>query len=173
MGRVCACVSVSLCVEARLQSFHSGVMCAKFVCMCVCVVPLGETQANSGKWIGMEDLARDSGVKMKEFLHTHRNTLSLSLLLDAVFICATWVSLTHVHMQTQAWNMHNHPPTHSHSCKHTYTDKSKNISNIHNLYLIVIIAIVLDISTPHLAMIQTVMWKYIIQLSVKFTIYFL
>lgn len=54
------------------------------MCACACVyelvVPSGETIANSRKWIGMEDLARDSGVKMKEFFHTlahartHANT---------------------------------------------------------------------------------------------------
>ncbi len=151
-------MSVCPCVEARLQSFHSGVKRAKFVCMyvCVCVVPLGETEANSRKWIGMEGLARDSGVKMKEFFHTHRNSRSLSppslfLLQDALFISATWASLTHVHIQTKAWDMNNHTPTHSRPHKHTHTDKPKKISlNVYNLYVI-ITEKVLSILTLHLA----------------------
>lgn len=92
-----------------------------YVCVCECVriVPLGETIANSRKWIGMEGLARDSGVKMKEFFHTCSNSLPLSfclflslslflslppplcLLQDGLFIFATWV-LTRVHMQIQS-----------------------------------------------------------------------
>ena len=78
---VCASAGVCLCVGAGLQRFHSGVRRAKFVC----VVPLGETIANSRKWIGMEGLARDSGVKMKEFFHTQRNSLSLFLPLSFCF----------------------------------------------------------------------------------------
>lgn len=121
--RVCASAGVCLCVGAGLQRFHSGVRRAKFVC----VVPLGETIANSRKWIGMEGLARDSGVKMKEFFHTQRNSLSfpppLFLLQDALFISATWASVTHVHMQMQAWDMHKRTPPHSHP--HKPMDKPK------------------------------------------------
>lgn len=81
MGRVCERVSVSLCAEARFAELSQrGDVSQVCVCVCVseclrvCVVPLGETEANSGKWIGMEDLARDCGVKMKEFLHSRTHT---------------------------------------------------------------------------------------------------
>lgn len=91
------CLSVSVCRTeiAKLSQRGEGSQ----VCVYVCVVPSGETEANSRKWIGMEDLARDSGVKMKEFLHTQTLSLPLchspsclllslsSLLLDALYLC--------------------------------------------------------------------------------------
>lgn len=76
---VCVCECVSVCRTKIVELSQWGE--ESQVRVYVCVVPLGETEANSRKWIGMEDLARDSGVKMKEFLHTQRNSLSLSLTL--------------------------------------------------------------------------------------------
>ena len=140
---VCASVSVCLCVEARLQSFHSGVKRAKLVCMYVCVVPLGETEANSRKWIGMEGLARDSGVKMKEFFHTQRNSLSLFLSSLALSFCFRMHSLApplglHWHMFTCKHKpgtcTTTHPCTHIHADTHTHTGKSRKYHQIFSIY---------------------------------------
>lgn len=76
-----------------------------YVCVCECVriVPLGETIANSRKWIGMEGLARDSGVKMKEFFHTCSNSLPLSFCL---FLSLSLSLPSSPSLSASGWTLH-------------------------------------------------------------------
>lgn len=75
-------------------------MQAKLVLLHVCVVPLDKAEANSKKWIGMEGLNRDCGVKMKKFLHRSRNPLLFFHLfpLNALIKAAIWYSRVYVYM---------------------------------------------------------------------------
>lgn len=98
---LCVCDSFSVCRSkiAELSQWHGESQAC--VCVCLCVRCPIEAEANSRKWIGMEDLAWDSGVKMKEFLHIHSKTPSLSFTLPSFCFWMHPLSplLTHVPVQ--------------------------------------------------------------------------
>lgn len=126
---VCECLSVCRSKIAELSQWGDASQVCVYVCLCR---PIGWdwSKLREMDWHGRPRQGfwgEDERVPSHTCAHTHSlSRLSLSLLLDALFIYATWVSLTHVHMQTQAWDMHNYTPTLSFTTN-THMDKPKKI----------------------------------------------
>lgn len=101
MSRWAKCAYLKVCGKAGLQCFHCHIMCSKFVRLCV--VPFDETEATSRKWAGMEDLTRDSGLKMKEFFYTQNPPFFSLFFLFFLYSFASkfGVSPTLVHIMIQ------------------------------------------------------------------------